>query len=132
MSDTPNTDDHGNPFGTVYVLRFPGSIIEHDFVDLLSYQKLERELAAAREQIKVKQKAAPYAPIGLAEALDDDYCQPFSAVPKDMVMVPVEPTLDMLHAGALILANHQPSAIGLANAYEIYKAMLNAAKGQKP
>ena len=47
--------------------------------------------------------------------------------PAGTVNVPAEPTLEMIHQGALVLANHEPSAIGLAITYEVYRAMLAAA-----
>jgi hypothetical protein len=46
---------------------------------------------------------------------------------SDKRVVPVEPTDAMVMAGGLVLANFKPSAFGLLQAKDIYKAMIAAA-----
>jgi len=44
-------DEHGNPLGTVYLLRMPGGSRECPFVAQDSYHQLERENAELREAL---------------------------------------------------------------------------------
>lgn len=53
----PDHDGHGNPIGTEYVLRVPGSTKDHDYVTVESYLCLKAELERANENRRLQEEA---------------------------------------------------------------------------